>query len=47
LQPWKPWRLLSILAGGGLDGSLEGLSLAVEPEGRSLHLHGRLELGSS
>jgi hypothetical protein len=47
LQPWKPWQLLSTLAGGGFDGAVEGLSLAVEPEGPSLHLHGRLELGSS
>jgi hypothetical protein len=47
LQPWQPWRLLSTLAGGGLDDAVEGLSLAVEPEGPSLRLHGRLELGSS
>jgi len=46
LQPWQPWRLLSTLAGGGLEGSVEGLSLALEPEGQTLHLHGRLELGS-
>jgi hypothetical protein len=47
LQPWQPWRLLSTLAGGGLDDAVEGLGLALEPEGRSLHLHGRLELGTS
>jgi hypothetical protein len=47
LQPWQPWRLLSTLAGGGLDGAVEGLGLAVESEGRSLHLRGRLELGTS
>ena len=47
LQPWQPWRLLSTLAGGGLDEAVEGLSLALEPEGRSLHLRGRLELGTS
>ena len=46
LQPWQPWRLLSTLAGGGLEGSVEGLSLALEPEGQTLHLHGRLEIGS-
>ncbi|MFZ0409701.1 MAG: DUF3352 domain-containing protein [Cyanobium sp.] len=42
LRSWGPWQLLSALAGGGLDGSLRGLALAIEPEGRTLHLQARL-----
>ncbi len=47
LQPWQPWRLLAALAGGGLEGPVQGMSLAFAPDGPSLHLQGRLELGSS
>jgi hypothetical protein len=47
LQPWRPWRLLSALAGGGPEPPLAGLALALEPEpdGASLRLRARLDLG--
>lgn len=48
LQPWRPWRLLSALAGGGLDQPVQGLALAVEGaagDDAALRLHVRLELG--
>jgi hypothetical protein len=47
LRSWQPWRLLSALAGGGLDGPVRGLALAVQsPEGTSaLELRARLNLG--
>lgn len=44
LQAWQPWRLLSTLAGGGLAEPVQGLTLAMEPEGATLRLQGRLEL---
>ncbi len=42
LRSWQPWQLLSALAGGGLDGAVRGLALALEPEGRTVHLQARL-----
>jgi|688.fasta_scaffold33046_3 hypothetical protein len=48
LQPWRPWRLLTALAGGGLDQPVQGLALAVEGAGgadAALRLQARLELG--
>lgn len=46
LRSWQPWRLLSALAGGGLDGPVRGLALAVEspPELSALELRARLNL---
>ena len=47
LRSWQPWRLLSALAGGGLDGPVRGLALALEspPELSALELRARLNLG--
>lgn len=42
LRGWQPWQRLSALAGGGLDGSLQSLALAWEPEGTTLHIQARL-----
>jgi hypothetical protein len=42
LRSWLPWQRLSALAGGGLDGAVRGLVLALEPEGSTLHLQVRL-----
>ncbi|MEB3200830.1 MAG: DUF3352 domain-containing protein [Synechococcaceae cyanobacterium] len=44
LQPWQPWRLLTALAGGGLDPAVQGVSLALEPRGSHLQLRARLDL---
>ena len=48
LRSWQPWRLLSALAGGGLDGSVRGLALALEspPDASALELRARLNLGA-
>jgi hypothetical protein len=45
LRPWQPWRLLSALAGGGLEEGVEGIALALGPEAQGLHLSARLEVG--
>jgi hypothetical protein len=48
LQPWRPWRLLTALAGGGLEQPVRGLALAVDGEeagGAALRLQARLDLG--
>jgi hypothetical protein len=45
LGDWIPWRRLSALAGGPIDGSVRGLALAMEPGAEVLRLRGRLELG--
>jgi hypothetical protein len=42
LQQWLPWQWLSGLAGQPLAGAVDGLALAVEPEGGGLLLHARL-----
>ena len=42
LRLWQPWQVLSALAGGGLDGGVQGLAMALQPEGRTLHLQARL-----
>jgi hypothetical protein len=42
LRAWQPWQLLSALAGGGLDDAVRGLAVALEPEGRTLHVQARL-----
>jgi len=47
LQGWLPWRRLTTLAGGPLDGSLQGLALAVEPGGDGLRMRGWLDFGSA
>ncbi|MFM7675424.1 MAG: DUF3352 domain-containing protein [Synechococcus sp.] len=44
LETWRPWQLLSGLAGGPLAEPVEGAALAVEAEGDSLRLRARLEL---
>ncbi len=45
LAGWQPWRLLGLLAGGGLGDPVQGLAVAVEPETGTLHWQARLELG--
>ncbi|MFN9619684.1 MAG: DUF3352 domain-containing protein [Synechococcaceae cyanobacterium] len=45
LRPWRPWRLLTALAGGGPEPPVRSLALALEPEGSALHLRALLELG--
>jgi hypothetical protein len=45
LRPWRPWRLLTALAGGGPEPPVRSLALALEPEGSALHLRAKLELG--
>lgn len=42
LRLWQPWQLLSALAGGGLDGAVRGMAVALEPEGSTLHVQARL-----
>ncbi len=42
LRGWQPWQRLSALAGGVLDGSLQSLAMALEPEGATLHIQARL-----
>ena len=42
LRLWQPWQLLSALAGGGLDGAVQGMAVALEPEGSTLHVQVRL-----
>lgn len=48
LRSWQPWRLLSALAGGGLDGSVRGLALALDSpsDAFALELRARLNLGA-
>jgi hypothetical protein len=43
LRDWQPWRLLSVLAGGGLDGPVQGLALALEPDGQGLAWQAHLD----
>ena len=47
LRSWQPWRLLSALAGGGLDAPVQGLALALEGDGEApvLQVRARLSLG--
>jgi hypothetical protein len=45
LHPWRPWRLLTALAGGGSQPPVRGLALALEPSGATLRLQALLELG--
>jgi hypothetical protein len=45
LSEWQPWRLLSALAGGGLEGAVSGLAVAAEPSSTGLALQAWLELG--
>jgi len=47
LRSWQPWRLLSALAGGGLDAPVQGLALAAEtpPQASAVELRARLSLG--
>jgi len=46
LRDWLPWRRLSTLAGGPLDGPVRGLALAVQPGVDGLRLRARLDFGS-
>ena len=47
LRPWRPWRLLTALAGGGPEPPVRGLALALEPDGSALRLRARLDLGAA
>jgi hypothetical protein len=42
LQQWRPWTLLSSLAGGPLPGP-QSLSVAIEPDTTSIHWTARLQ----
>jgi hypothetical protein len=44
MQSWQPWRLLAGVAAQPLTPAVEGLAVALEPDGSLLHLKGRLEL---
>lgn len=45
LQSWRPWQLLAGLAARPFTPAVQGLGVALEPEGSSLHLRVRLDLG--
>ncbi len=45
IQAWRPWRLLSALAAQPFGASVQGLAVALEPEGSELHIKARLDLG--
>ena len=47
LRPWRPWRLLTALAGGGPEPPVRGLALALEPDDSALRLRARLDLGAA
>ena len=46
LSTWPPWRILSALAGGEFDPSVQGIALALEPRDSSLAFEALLEFGS-
>ncbi|MBM5825004.1 MAG: DUF3352 domain-containing protein [Cyanobacteria bacterium M_surface_10_m2_119] len=46
LQRWSGWRLLSALAGQPLAEPVQGLGLALEPEGEAVRLQVRLTYGA-
>ncbi|MCS5692332.1 DUF3352 domain-containing protein [Cyanobium sp. FGCU-6] len=43
LHDLSPWRLLGVLAGGSFEDPVQGLALAIEPEGAGLRLDGRID----
>ncbi|MCX5952713.1 MAG: DUF3352 domain-containing protein [Cyanobacteria bacterium] len=43
LRDWQPWRLLGMLGGGPLEGSVQGMALALEPQDGAMRVHGQLE----
>ncbi len=43
LRDWQPWRLLAMLGGGPLEGSVQGMALALEPQDGAMRVHGQLE----
>ncbi len=47
LRDLQPWRLLAMLGGEPLEGSVQGLALALEPQDGALRLHGQLEFQST
>ena len=47
LRDWQPWRLLAMLGGGPLEGSVQGLALALEPQDGAMRVHGQLEFQSA
>jgi len=44
IQAWRPWRLLAGLAAQPLTPAVDGLAVALEPDGTALHLKARLDL---
>ena len=44
IQAWRPWRLLAGLAARPLAPAVQGLAVALEPDGPDLHLKARLDL---
>jgi hypothetical protein len=47
LRDLQPWRLLAMLGGEPLEGSVQGMALALEPQDGALRLHGQLEFEST
>ena len=47
LRDLQPWRLLAMLGGEPLEGSVQGLALALEPQDGAMVLHGQLEFEST
>jgi hypothetical protein len=46
LGPWRPWTLLSSLAGDSLTRGVQGLAVAVEPDATPVHWSARLVFGA-
>lgn len=44
MQSWQPWRLLAGVAAQPLTPAVEGLAVALEPDGERLHVKARLDL---
>jgi len=47
LRDLQPWRLLAMLGGEPLEGSVQGLALALEPQDGAMRLHGQLQFEST
>jgi hypothetical protein len=46
LQPWRPWTLLTSLAGDSLTRGVQGLAGAIDPETTPVHWIARLHFGA-
>jgi hypothetical protein len=47
LADWQPWHLLAMLSGEPLEGSVQGIALAVEPQDGALRLRGELDFDAT